>query len=99
MVAIITGAFAVFGGRSKARIEHQQVINAGFTTLLAEHRKDTDQLRDLIRELRATDEAQSDLIERLESERSRLATRVLDLEAQLRRAGVRIAEPRAITEI
>lgn len=99
LVAIITGAFAVFGGRSKAKVEHQQIINAGFTTLLAEHRKDTDQQREMIKELRQTIEAQADLIEKLEHDRSRLATRVLDLEAQLRRAGVRITETEAVTEI
>lgn len=87
LVAAIGGIFAILANRGKTKVDFQQAINSGFSTLITEHRKDTDALRSLVKELRQTNDTQADLIETLEGERRRLVVRVLALEGQLKRAG------------
>lgn len=88
LTAIIAGFFAFMQTRGKNRIDFQAAINGGFTQLLAEHRKDIEQDREIIRELRATIDDLETRIDVMETERRRFVGREIALEAQIRRAGL-----------
>lgn len=80
LVALITGALTILGGRKKARADVQVSLNSGFEILVGELQEERAQLIEVAREIEARARAEADA---LRKECSDLRTECTGLRQQL----------------